>query len=289
MLILSIDGGGVRGIIPATVVDLICKNIDKNFLIHKVDMFAGTSAGSILSAGYSLLKPSEWVSKTFVDGCCRIFAKKTGGGVFRPKYDLSVAREVLQDAYGYSTFLSARSKCKDLLVVVFDAENGVAEFCSTIGSKKYDKKLIYDAVLSSMAAPTYFGDNKGYVDGGLIANNPAMCALVEASKVSKDIRMISIGTGDVFSGRRHVNNGVVGWGQDITSTIIGSCDNVVDYQVASLLGDNYIRLQCKIENRAAEDMDNISMSNIAMLKDKANKLFEENFDKIKTFLSGNRG
>lgn len=283
MLILSIDGGGARGIIPAVVVEHIVRRISRDFL-HGIDLFAGTSAGAILASGYAVGKTAVDVRDLFVSGCKTIFSTKGGSGVFKPLYKIQKARDVLLDAYGYKTFSSVRSGDTNLLVVAFDARYGKPVFFSTIGNKKYDKTFVYDAVLSSMAAPTYFDDNNGYVDGGLIANNPSMCAVIEAMKMSKDIKILSIGTGNVFCGRRHKGNGMIGWGQDIANTFIGASDDVVDYQLLSMLGDNYLRLQCSIEKSGADAMDNVTDDNISYLINCGEDLFYRNEGAITKFI-----
>jgi len=211
--ILSIDGGGIRGIYPAHILQCIEKRLQIN-LFDTFDMIAGTSTGSIIAAGVATGVPAANIVSMYEEHGAGIFRKKRFwfpgrklksmlhpmlSSVYNPQYLEGVLSEVFQDK-------RLGSIKKPLLIPSTDIGNGCVHVLKSGYSKDFTRDntvLVKDAVLASCSAPTYFDPHKldHYLlaDGGLWANNPALAAMIDAQKrlgiTQDDIQILSIGTG----------------------------------------------------------------------------------------------
>ena len=231
--ILSIDGGGIRGVYPAHILRCIEERLKIN-LFDTFDMIAGTSTGSIIAAGLATgMKPADVIA----------MYKKHGAGIFQKKkfhwpgrklksmlqpmfksiYNAQYLGNVLKEVF--------QDKClgeiqKPLLMPSTDIGNGCVHVLKSGYSKDFTRDngvLVKDAVMASCAAPTYFDPYKleHYLlaDGGLWANNPALAAVIDAQKrlgiKQDDIQVLTIGTGHsktMYGTNRHRRWGLVnGW------------------------------------------------------------------------------
>ena len=209
--ILSIDGGGIRGIIPAILLAEMEKVTGKK-IYELFDFFAGTSTGGILTL--LLNKPNPLAASDLIelyggiDGK-RIFKKNCFtllNYIFKgPKYDKKGIESVLSEKLG-DTLL--KDTLKPVLITSYETECRNATFFSNYDCR-YKDLFLKEAARATSAAPTYFEplniQYKGtFIDGGVAANNPAMCAYVEVLKLlkregidpdSKKIIVVSLGTG----------------------------------------------------------------------------------------------
>lgn len=196
--ILSLDGGGTRGIIPATILDCVYKETGK----HPSELFkllAGTSTGGILCTGYAYgISTSEMIS-LYLDKSAEIFhdtgwddlrdgfGKNTGADYSNKRF-----KRILKDIFGDATLFDIYEKHKhdnmSLMVCSFDLnpesdgkpENFRPKVFHSDFKKDQDVTLV-DLCLSTSAAPTYFPIFKNkYIDGGVSLNNPSMAALAYA-------------------------------------------------------------------------------------------------------------
>lgn len=202
--ILSIDGGGIRGIYPAHILQRIQDEFRLN-LSEYFDLIAGTSTGSIIAAALAVEYPIAKVVRLYEEKGKQIFSRNILGlgGFISSRYSNSGLKQELDKAFRNKTLSDTKTR---LVIPATDIGNG----CVHIIKSNYDptfirdpKRKISDAVLSSCSAPTYFAphDSDGYLlaDGGLWANNPSLIALTEAItrlNISKEnITLLSIGTG----------------------------------------------------------------------------------------------
>jgi patatin-like phospholipase/acyl hydrolase len=210
--ILSIDGGGIRGILPGVILTfieerLMAKEGKDVRLSDYFDMIAGTSTGGILtctyllperdSSGKSTRKPKLTAREAvniYLDRGDDIFnltfwqKMKSKGGLADEKYDSSQLEKALNDYFG-ETLLS--ELLKPCLITSYDIKSRRAQFFNQIDAKKsptHDFK-VRDVARATSAAPTYFEVSKiksvfgspfPLIDGGVFANNPTMCAYAEA-------------------------------------------------------------------------------------------------------------
>lgn len=210
--ILSIDGGGIRGVYPAHVLQCIEERLQID-LFDTFDMIAGTSTGSIIAAGVATGVSAADIVAMY---------KKHGAGIFRKKrfllpgkklkrfqpmfdsiYDSQYLNNVLIEVFQDKRLGDIK---KPLLLPSTDIGNGCVHVLKSGYSKEFtrdNKVLVKDAVLASCSAPTYFDphrlDEYLLADGGLWANNPALAAVIDAQKrlgvAQDDIQILSIGTG----------------------------------------------------------------------------------------------
>ncbi len=207
--ILSIDGGGIRGIFPAHILQCVQERLGIDVFDY-FDMIAGTSTGSIIAAGIACRKqPSEVVSLYRKHGA-EIFGQKIKSwwpsrvkqGV-HSKYENKNLKIVLHNEFGDTKLGDIE---KPLLIPATDIGHGGVHVFKSGYSKSFtrDKNVaVKQAVLASCSAPAFFDpakvDNYLLADGGVWANNPALAAVIDAQyrlDVNvKDIRILSLGTG----------------------------------------------------------------------------------------------
>jgi hypothetical protein len=206
--ILSIDGGGYRGLFPAHIL----QRIEEEWKIdwhQQFDMFAGTSTGSIIAAGLASGISASQVTDFYCKHGKKIFTKRWLSRldllkIFTSKYSSSTLKELLEDVFGTKTLGDISIP---LILPAVDIGNG----CVHVSKSKYVEGFyrdpgvkLSDAVLASCSAPTYFDPHVvagkyQLVDGGLWANNPSLVAAIDAhyrlNIPLTDIRVLSIGTG----------------------------------------------------------------------------------------------
>lgn len=300
--ILSIDGGGIRGIIPAMIVAEIERRIGKP-VSQLFDLIAGTSTGGIL--GVCLTAPKEDGSPKFSGKDMVELYKRDGPNIFSntlwhrlrsagaaidAKYPAGGSEEVFQRHLGS---LSLNQALTELLVPTYELEMGAPFFFKrhealADPSKNFSLKQV---VLSTIAAPTFFKpyviESKDFtllkhlvfIDGSVIANNPAMCAYVEGKRIfpdAKEYLVVSLGTGKYEASSLY--DLTSGWGAAQWLTLLirlfmsGSVD-VIDHQMRSLIetsGDplnHYYRLQVPLTGGMLpiDDTDEITMHKIEII------------------------
>jgi patatin-like phospholipase/acyl hydrolase len=198
--ILSIDGGGIKGIFAASVLTQIEKNNNIS-LCNYFDLIAGTSTGGIIAAALACGIPAEEILQLYLNNGKKIFPHGKFFSLRKTKYDTKPLKEVLE-----SVFQSLYIKdCKTrLLIPAYNlTRNSVRVFKTPHSSDlHFDKDLkIVDCILATTAAPLYFKPHKMqggiFVDGGVGANNPSLIAIIEGITRCEwnpdEISMLSIG------------------------------------------------------------------------------------------------
>lgn len=198
--ILSIDGGGTRGILPAVILDCIHKEFGKT-PADLFDMYAGTSTGGIICLGLAAgLKPERLVS-LYLNESKNIFHESFFDRLsgldehLRANYKHTRFKKILDGIFGNKTLGDVHKdpafgqKGKEVMVCSFDLnpEDEADRNCNyrpTIFHSSFirDKgEKLVDLALRTSAGPTYFPVyEKKYVDGGIAINNPAMAAVAYA-------------------------------------------------------------------------------------------------------------
>ncbi|HVG11036.1 MAG TPA: CBASS cGAMP-activated phospholipase [Thermoanaerobaculia bacterium] len=183
--ILSLSGGGVRGLFQAIFLKSLSENL-REPLWKYFDLIAGTSTGALIALAVALEVDLDRVVAAYRDQSCSIFRRKKLGGLRRgPRYDSTRLRALATELLGEQRL----GDCKtNVLVTATSLEQYRHRIFSTLpGHLSSDRELpAKDVALASSAAPTYFspvrpGDReRAYVDGGLWANSPAIPAILEA-------------------------------------------------------------------------------------------------------------
>jgi patatin-like phospholipase/acyl hydrolase len=301
--ILAIDGGGIRGIIPAVVLAAIEKQSGKP-ICELFDLVAGTSTGGILALG--MMKPGQQAGKPqyaatdmlelyFKEGAT-IFPHsvwreiKTGKGTLDEKYPSDGVESALQKYFGDSRLKDA---LKNTLITSYEIQIRMPFLFRSDRAQKnseFDFPM-WQVARATSAAPTYFeperidkADKSSFwalVDGGMYANNPAMVAYAEALHLDPecDVVVASLGTGTDpqairYSDAKHW--GLIGWAKPILDVVFDGVSRATDYQVHQLLPPDggrkrYYRFQLSLK-KGADAMDNTDPEYLNDLKELAEQL-----------------
>lgn len=206
--ILSIDGGGIRGVFPAHIIHCLTQKMALEPSTH-FHMLAGTSTGAIIAAAIACKIEPEKIVDMYKSKGDQIFKKKDSwwprplrAGV-HSLYDKTNLAAILKDVFGE---IKLGDISIPLILPATDIGNGGVHVFKSNYSPGFvrDKNvLVRDAVLASCSAPTYFDPSSvgeyALADGGLWANNPSLAAVIDAQhrlNVNKDdILILSLGTG----------------------------------------------------------------------------------------------
>ena len=212
--ILSIDGGGIRGVFPAAYLAELEKHIEQP--IYKYfDLIAGTSTGGIIAMGLGLGFTAQRILQLYEEKGPEIFSQnKIGiwgvpGKLFRnfrqkvwgPKYNSRALREALAEILGDRKFGEAKTR---LLIPTLDPKGSKIYLFKTAHDERFItdyKEYALDVAMATASAPTYFREYQteshvGLVDGAIWANNPVNLAVVEGIGTlgweSSQIKVLSI-------------------------------------------------------------------------------------------------
>ncbi len=228
--ILSIDGGGIRGIIPITILHYLEQVLQKHnpnkHLFEYFDIMGGTSTGGLIVLGLGvplLTNAQSRTPKYTTKSLLNIYTEKGDllftrvnkkwlfaiSSIYQYKYSVAFIEDLMEEVYGDA---SLRDALLPILITSYDCEKMMPKFF-----KSYPVKLnpgtedfyIKDVARATSAAPTFFPAAKikscpphnktyGLVDGGVFANNPAMLTVLEARKMYPEaecFNVLSLGTG----------------------------------------------------------------------------------------------
>ncbi|MFN0101202.1 MAG: patatin-like phospholipase family protein [Bryobacteraceae bacterium] len=307
--ILSIDGGGIRGILPAMLLAWLERKTGQP-VSQLFDIVAGTSTGGILALG--LTRPNAAGKPAFSaeDMAClyeregeRIFSSniwhrlRSLGAIGDQKYPSAGVDEVLQRYFGHTRLSEALTS---LIVPSYEIERRVPFFFKSHSArtKPTHDFPMWQVARATSAAPTYFeparidasraGDYWALIDGGVFANNPAACALVEARTQfpdAADYLVCSLGTGNLT--RRIAYDdartwGVARWAKPVLDIVLDGVSETVNYQLNQLLpAGSYYRFQTSLQ-RGAEQLDQTSARHIRGLRLLGEKFVRDNAPALET-------
>lgn len=291
--ILSIDGGGIRGLIPALVLAEIEARTGKS-TADNFDLIAGTSTGGILALGlskddgdgrpqYSAKALADIYQKRGKDIFSRSLWKGVSsvGGLADELYPSEGLEDVLEAYFGAEPLGACLTK---VLVTGYDIQNREPLFLKS-WRDEYRSVLMKYAARATSAAPTYFepalvpigGAVRALIDGGVFINSPCVSAYAEARKVfvgESDFFVISLGTGELIRPIAYSEAkdwGKAGWLIPLLNCMFDGMADASGYQMKSFLGERYVRLQTSL-SIASDDMDDATNGNIENLKAEAKKL-----------------
>lgn len=213
-VILSLSGGGYRGLFTAHVLERIHREFGSGNLLERVDMFAGTSIGGIIATALASGCKPQRVKQLLLDRGERIFPSKWFQGlrqtVGKALYDTANLRAAIKEAIPNAEKDKLGQLQVPLLLPTVNWNLSKLHLLASGGMP--DKDLLglslMDAMLATSAAPTYFAAHAAashvFVDGGLAANAPDLLALQSARQLwgpTADIVMVSIGTANPQHGR----------------------------------------------------------------------------------------
>ncbi len=278
MKVLAIDGGGIRGLIPALVLAEIESRTGRR-IADLVDMIAGTSTGGILACalGKPDPLPAAEVANLYEEEGPKIFDRSllkritSVGGYLDERYDDKGLVRALERYLGDTPMTAATVP---LLLTAYDTERRAVHFLRSEG--EHSDATMVEAAHATSAAPTYFEPvrlgNATLIDGGVFAVNPALCAYAEVG--SRVDVLLSLGTGQHT--RRLAYDKIKDWGQlewarPLLDVVFDGGQDAVDFQLRALASDGYLRLQTRLET-ASDDLDDASEENLARLRREAEQL-----------------
>lgn len=314
--ILSIDGGGIRGVIPARVLVEIEERTQKP-VSELFDLIAGTSTGGLLALGLTKPAPDAAGSPQFSAREMLELYEQEGAAIFHrdlwhrfmalenileEKYPSDGIEEVLAKYFGEAKLSAALT---EVLVTSYDLERRTPFFFRRSRARErvgWDWPM-RQAARATSAAPTYFeparlaaaegGEYYALVDGGVFANNPAMCAYAEARVMwpgEDDFLVVSLGTGELTRRIPYAEAkgwGLAKWAQPILGVVFDGVSDTVDFQLGQLCREEgnrvsrYLRLQVRLDE-GSDDMDNATKGNIHILRLLAEELIRDRETEIAT-------
>lgn len=298
--VLTIDGGGIRGIVPAHILNSIVKKLGVD-LNEKFQMLAGTSTGSIIVAGLACGISTEDILNLYKSIGDKIFNKNMSywpqkfKPAFHSLYNNSYIKDLLKETFGG---IKLGDISKPLLIPATDIGNGGVHVFKSNYCKHFTRDMsvfVYDAVLASCSAPTFFNPTTvgeyALADGGLWANNPSLAAFTDAQKrlniPADNIKILSVGTGHAksFYGTDLEKNwGLLnGWQRQEFINFILSLQSQSTHNYLQLMMKEEHLLRLNFESDLPLPLDDCS--SIQDLISRADKLFTYETEKIKTFLN----
>jgi uncharacterized protein len=287
MRVLSIDGGGIRGLIPALVLEELERRAERR-VFELFDLIAGTSTGAILACALCAPDPlpAVRVAALYEEEGPEIFSRsifqriRSADGLLDEKYDSATLDGVL------ARFLSDKRLSRtrpDLVVPAYDTAGPGPFFFKTTDARESPEDDFPLSVVAraSSAAPTYFEpsavDGRALVDGGVFAANPAMSAFAEVLRFQPgaEVVLLSLGTGE-RTRRRTFDEiedwGLLEWARPLLDVVFDGISDAVDYQLRHALGEGlYWRFQVEL-TRASDALDDATDENLRALRAHAEEL-----------------
>lgn len=314
--ILSIDGGGVRGIIPVMILDYIESHLTSGRRIaDSFDIISGTSTGGIIAL--LLTTPDNYnrpkyttkdISDIYEKLGVQIFSQsllhliKSGNGWWGAKYDVEPLEKYLGIYLGESKLSHVLS---NVIIPAYEIELDKTFFFKSSRARHELPQDIYlkDLGRATSAAPTYFtpaivkdGTQQRtltLIDGGIAANNPTLAAAVYAVEIygpDIDFFIVSLGTGTNY-GAQTINiskgdvqtSGRIGWAERIVPMMMYAVNDVTNYEMYYVFDRSnkkkYYRFQPILESENIA-MDNVNPDNIRTLKRHAENLIVKQKDQL---------
>ena len=344
--VLSIDGGGIRGLIPLVILAKIEEQIPDRPISEMFHLVAGTSTGGIIAAALSTKKPgtdrafsAKEILDFYVEHGKEIFTPNLWG--FKRFWDEGYSAENFERllAKKFGDLKLSDATCSDLLLTTYDIKNRkpfifkswrangenldlLKDECDSFGNANFiaddENFKLRDVLRATSAAPTYFepiriksvsGNELDCVDGGVFANNPAMCAVSAAYRIYRmnrqdDFCVVSLGTGTALKSidyEKARDWGLLYWARPIIDILFDGAASTVDYQLQTVLGGerneegdgakSYFRFDLDLKNgqgttnKASYRLDDASDENIEALLEAGKAVADSsNLEKLLTLL-----
>ena len=300
--ILSIDGGGQRGLVSA----ILLKHLEGETqipIIHLFDAYAGTSTGSLIVLGITMPVNTDRHPETgdLVDIYKKygphIFAKQplsffNPEGLFTPRYSPAPLKEVLTRYFGTTRMSQA---VKPVYVTSYDLEKAEPVLFSSKEARACDH---FDFEMrkiarASCAAPTYFptyhltlkdGGKMSLSDGCFWAINPAQAVYeqVREENPNADITLVSLGTGTRNLGIKHTDSkfmGAIEWGSATSEHLLHTQSSLVHESLKKKLKpvdgqERYFRINFKLDDGMGA-LDDASPESLSYLTAKAQEIIDK--------------
>ena len=305
--ILSIDGGGLRGLVPLLILKEIEKITGKK-IYELFDLIVGTSTGGIVACGLTATKDGK-TPLLSIDKLIELYTTKGSvifpykeniftkiNSVFNPKFCPDGLDKSLKE---YFQDLRLSNTLKPIIVTSYDIRNNeVIMIKSRKSNEPGYNSLIKDVCRATSAAPTYlpsyemsFGNKqRTCIDGGVFINNPSLAGVSDVIRNGygfddldvDDISLLSLGTG-IYTENIGVKDtkswGLKDWVKPITDVMSQATSKAVDYECTELL-ENYLRVQVTIDDKDRSDMSDSRIETVNYLISRVNTQVLGNINRI---------
>jgi uncharacterized protein len=260
--ILSLDGGGFKGMFPAALLACLEADLGISILDH-FDLVTGTSTGGIIALGLAAGLEPAGITDFYVERGPAIFAHPRLRALRRllhSKYPAAPLRRALEEFFGETTLGESRVP---LAIPTYDLCNDGVYLFRTPHSprlRRDRRELMVDVALATSAAPTYLPAHElrglRLIDGGMWANNPTIVGIAEAvSTFGRDlseIRVFSLGTTAETTYRRPRldRGGLAGWAADGIDVVLRGQSLGATNAAYHLLGEeNLLRVDPSVPDK----------------------------------------
>ena len=298
--ILSLDGGGMRGVIPVRVLIELQKCLKEagyeDPLVNCFDLVTGTSTGGLIALALTCADQSlEDLLHTYKVAGSVAFPPSALGGALRSitaeKYPVDGLEKLFRMWYGKALLSQAKVRT---MIMAYDISCG-----KEVEMKSWEDGDIpvFDAARATSAAPTYYTPlrrgSKVLVDGGVIANNPSLFAYSQARKLfpdCKDFTIVSIGTaGYVHKMANQSTSGILNWLDNIVPMYSTAQKRTVDSVLELIPEVSYIRIEDQLREKIS--LDDTSPRALKLMSDHAETLctrFRPELEELAKALKENR-
>jgi patatin-like phospholipase/acyl hydrolase len=275
--VLTIDGGGIRGLVTTVLLQRIVATPGLENFLDTIDLLGGTSTGGLLALGIAHQLDLTQIRDLYVKKGPKVFDDSwlddlvDLGRLLGAEYDINPLRRELKKLFGDTSLGQLK---KRVLITAFDLDNEEPTkrtwkpklFHNFPGPNNDRAALAWSVGLYTSAAPTYFRSVDGYIDGGVYASNPSMCALAQTqdrryspTPSLEDVVLLSLGTGtslQYVKGKSH-NWGYAQWVKPLISLMLDGTAGIADYQCQQILGERYHRLAPVFSEGVTVPMDDV--------------------------------
>jgi patatin-like phospholipase/acyl hydrolase len=273
--IISFDGGGIRGVFSATLIEEMDKQ-QKGFW-QDFDLYAGTSTGGIIALALAAGIEPPQIRELYEQNGSKVFEHPIPYPFslilqpFMAAYTHKNLKRLLIEWFGDKTLGDLK---KRVMITSFDLVNPYPrpgrprmwkpKFFTNFPTPGEDSgEKIVDVALRTSAAPTFFPIYQGYTDGGVAANDPSMAALAQAldkntgQQVLKNVVLLSVGAGlnAHYLNVKRENWGWLQWfwGLLVINIMFDGSLGVAEYQCSRILEERYHRLNPALDQDVALD------------------------------------
>ncbi|MEM6614744.1 MAG: patatin-like phospholipase family protein [Cyanobacteria bacterium P01_C01_bin.72] len=280
--ILSIDGGGMYGVIPVEVCIAIEDKLGKS-LKQTFDLFVGTSTGSLISAAalrglQGVNRPgmsAEEIRNIYLGSAEKIFG---AGAKNRAQFDIPILNEgkypkynpsglmgVINEVFGSGAFAEMEDTEK-LIVTAYNVTDRKPHLFTSWGSD--NTTLIKDAVMASSSVPKTHPlheiNGSYFTDGGVFASSPALLAYSEAKARwgDEELVLVSLGTGipKVVPETGKPDDNISWWLKNIFKIFLDGQEESVDNALTNIANNpsnklTYFRFDCEVEGKKGAETE----------------------------------
>ena len=303
--ILALDGGGMRGIIPVVVLQklesCIRDNDGTDDIATYFDLISGTSTGGLITLALtcdSALPHVEQNGNSQINLEALLNNYMTmGKEIFQSQASIFGLRQIISDKYNSGNIqnLCQRwfgAKSMDTakvptLIMAYDLSKGRQKIITSFGEGS--DCPVWVAARATSAAPTYFSpiEYKGevLVDGGVIANNPALYAYFEAKTLYPEcekFHILSISTGGAYhTMRMDSTRGLMSWADQVSPMYSTAQKRTTDFVIEHIRDVDYVRIDDPLPNPVK--MDETNPTSLQYIKDQAQISATANAAKLNEF------